>query len=152
MDTPIRRNNMLLAAAAMKRYTAINESRLNEILDKPAVVVGGTVVKQDPPPGTNIPRGGSVVLTIARTRDFPMNIIEGAHIEFDKYKIGDVYDDLTKNNPHAVLDIFDEVEDYAALNEAQKQQVDGALGRLGIPGSAAGYRGAQGALSLGGIG
>jgi len=153
MDTPIRRAAMMMASNTVaKRYTELNEARVNEVLGQPKVVVGGTVIFQDPPAGTPIARGGGVTLTIARTRDFPMNIIEGAHLEYDKYKIGEVFDELTKTNPEPVLKIFEDVDEYEQLTEVQRQQVDAALGKLGIPGSKAGYKGAQGALALGGVG
>ena len=152
MPTILARADTAAVAKLSKRNTAFNEDKLLELLGGPNVVVAsGTVIKQDPPPGTPIPRGGGVTLTVARTRDFPMNIILGADIAFEKRKIGDVYDDLVKVNPASVLQIFEDVDDYTHLTESQRQEVDRALEHIGVSGPS-GYIGAQGALALGGLG
>jgi hypothetical protein len=139
-------------AAASKRSVAFNDDKLTEVLGGPNVAVAnGTVIKQDPPPGTPIARGGGVTLTIARTRDFPMGIIAGIDPVLDQRKIGEIYDEVTRSNPAPVLKIFEDVEDYADLSEAQRAQVDHTLAQFGVQG-ATGYKGIQGALALGALG
>lgn len=69
----------------------------NIIVDKPVLLV--KVVSQSVAPGTPVPVGTTINVTLARPGDLPLGVITGVHEALKDRNIAQVFEDLTTGRP-----------------------------------------------------
>jgi hypothetical protein len=69
----------------------------NIIIDKPVLQV--KVVRQSVEPGTPVPVGSTISVTLARPGDLPLGVITGIHQALKDRNIAQVFTDLTTGRP-----------------------------------------------------
>jgi hypothetical protein len=69
----------------------------NIIVDKPVLLV--KVVQQSIAPGTPVPVGSTINVTLARPGDLPLGVIAGIHQSLKDRNIAQVFTDLTTGRP-----------------------------------------------------
>jgi ribosomal 50S subunit-recycling heat shock protein len=69
----------------------------NIIIDKPVLQV--KVVRQSVAPGTPVPVGSTISVTLARPGDLPLGVITGIHQALKDRNIAQVFTDLTTGRP-----------------------------------------------------
>lgn len=90
-------SNVVRNGIPVGTYTINPEVFNPTIIDRPVLRV--RVVSQSVPPGTPVPQGTSVTLTLASPLTFPVDIVAGTHLDLAGVTIESAYNTLVGTNP-----------------------------------------------------
>lgn len=110
----IRRNGVKLPAVE------VNTSVLEGIL-RGGIEVELTVARQSIPAGTTVPKGATVDLMLARTKEFPIGVIVGAHRALAEVPIAHVSKKVLENNE--VLTLISEHNSTKTMTVAERERL-----------------------------
>jgi hypothetical protein len=125
--SPISRGDVTTLAFALQKDNSKYLDRVNQAdLQKKFIRPTSTVVlTQDPPPGTQVPVGTQINLTLVAKGDIPTISLGAVQVVTKKWaRAGDVQQAIDAAGD-AVKAVFEKEPDYERLGAGDKQLVDG---------------------------